>query len=97
MSVDICIFCIYAYTRKYAIIKEQQTKEGSNMPEKTPAQKRAQENYMKKFHVARVRMEISKHEVVDAHAQSRGESLNAFINRAIDETMRRDNESKISE
>ena len=29
---------------------------------------------------------------VGEHAKSRGESLNGFINRAIDETMERDNE-----
>ncbi len=30
-------------------------------------------------------------DVVKAHAEAQGESLNAFINRAIDETMERDN------
>lgn len=30
-------------------------------------------------------------EIAKAHAEGRGESLNAFINRAITETMQRDN------
>ena len=63
------------------------------MSEKTEAQKRAQKAYMEKF--ARVRMDRSKYEVVQAYAAAHGESVNGFINRAIDETMRRD--SSISE
>lgn len=62
------------------------------MPEKTEAQKRAQKNYMEKFAVARVRMEREQYEAVQAHAAAQGESVNAFINRAISETMQRDNE-----
>lgn len=33
-----------------------------------------------------------KRDLIKAHAASRGESLNKFINRAIDETMQRDKE-----
>lgn len=60
------------------------------MAEKTEAQKRAQRAYMEKFAVARVRMEREKYEAIQAHAMIRGESVNGFINRAIDEKMRRD-------
>ena len=60
------------------------------MPEKTEAQKRAQKAYMEKFAVARVRMEREKYETVQAHAEARSESVNGFINRAIEETMERD-------
>ena len=35
-------------------------------------------------------MPKGRKEVVKAHAESRGESVNAFINRAIKETMERD-------
>lgn len=31
-------------------------------------------------------------DIVKAHAEAQGESVNAFINRAINETMERDNE-----
>ena len=60
------------------------------MPEKTEAQKRAQKAYMEKFAVARVRMDREKYEAVQAHAEAHSESVNGFINRAIEETMERD-------
>lgn len=60
------------------------------MPEKTEAQKRAQKNYMDKFAIARVRMEKSRYEDIQAHAAAQGESVNGFINRAIDSQMIRD-------
>ena len=63
------------------------------MPEKTEAQKRAQKAYMEKFAVARVRMEREKYEAVQAHAESHGQSVNSFINEAIDEKMERDKAS----
>ena len=61
------------------------------MAEKTEAQKKAQKKYMEKFMVARVRMERDRYAAVQAHAEAQGESVNGFINRAIDETMERDN------
>lgn len=61
------------------------------MMEKTKAQKDAQKKYMEKFNVLRVRMDHEKAETVKAHAEAQGESVNGFINRAIDETMARDN------
>ena len=61
------------------------------MAEKTEAQKKAQQKYMEKFAVARVRMDRLKYDAVQAHAETQGESVNGFINRAIDETMERDN------
>lgn len=63
------------------------------MAEKTEAQKRAQKVYMEKFAVARVRMDREKYEQIQAHAEAQGESVNGFINRAIDETMERDGEA----
>lgn len=38
-----------------------------------------------------LRVEKGKKDIIKAHAEKRGESVNAFINRAIDETMERDN------
>lgn len=60
------------------------------MPERSDALKKAQQKYMEKFSVARVRMEHDRYERVQAHAEARGESVNGFINRAISETMERD-------
>ena len=60
------------------------------MPERSDALKKAQQKYMEKFSVARVRMGHDRYERVQAHAEARGESVNGFINRAISETMERD-------
>lgn len=60
------------------------------MGEKTAAQKKAQRKYMEKFSVARVRMDHERYERVQAHAEARGESVSAFINRAIDQAMAQD-------
>ena len=62
------------------------------MGEKTEAQKKAQQKYMEKFAVARVRMNREKYEQIQAHAEAQGESVNSVINRAIDNQMERDNE-----
>lgn len=35
-------------------------------------------------------------DVIKAHAETQGESVNAFVNRAIDETMERDNNSPVA-
>ena len=40
-----------------------------------------------------VTMPKGRKEIIQAHAEARGESVNGFINRAIDETMERDKES----
>lgn len=63
------------------------------MPEKTVAQKKAQKAYMQKFARVELRMTPQNRESVQAHAAARGESVNAFINRAIRNQIERDNES----
>ena len=60
------------------------------MAEKTEAQKRAQKNYMERFAVARVRMDKNHYEQVQAAADAVGESVNAYINKAVDERMERE-------
>jgi uncharacterized protein (DUF1778 family) len=60
------------------------------MAEKTLAQKKAQQRYMEKFARVEVRMTAEKRDAIQAHAAARGESVNAFIGRAIDETIERD-------
>lgn len=61
------------------------------MAEKTEAQKKAQQKYMEKYAVARVRIATEEYEVIKAHAAARGESVNGFINRAITNQIERDN------
>ena len=46
---------------------------------------------MEKFVVVRVRMKWKQYEIVQTHTEAYSESVNAFINRAIDETIERDN------
>lgn len=62
------------------------------MSEKTEAQKRAQKVYMEKFARVEIRVPPQRRDALHAHAAARGESVNAFINRAIDHEMERDNE-----
>ena len=62
----------------------------AKMAEKTEAQKRAQKAYMEKFVRVQVRLEPDRYEGVKAHAEAHGQSVNGFINEAIDEKMERD-------
>ena len=55
------------------------------------AQQKAVNKYVKEnYDRINVNMPKGRKEAVKAHAETRGESLNAFINRAILETMERD-------
>ena len=65
-------------------------KGGHKMAEKTEAQKKAQRAYVDRFAMVQIRMEKETHEAVKAHAEAHKESVNSFINRAIGETMERD-------
>ena len=60
------------------------------MGEKTEAQKKAQQKYMEKFVRVEIRMDQAKRDAIQSHAEVRGESVNAFINRAIDNQMEQD-------
>lgn len=56
------------------------------------AQQRAVSKYMKEnYDEIKVRVEKGQKDVIKAHAEARGESVNGFIGRAISETMERDN------
>ena len=55
------------------------------------AQQRATANYVKKaYDRIEVKVTKGKREIIQAHSETQGESMNAFINRAITETMERD-------
>ena len=58
----------------------------------TDAQRRARDKYLKEK-VEEVKFRVPKgfREDIQNHAASQGESVNAFINRAVKETMERDN------
>ena len=59
----------------------------------TEAHKRATMKYKKKAY-DRIELQVKKgkKDELKEHANSKGESLNGFINRAIDETVERDTE-----
>lgn len=59
----------------------------------TEAQARAHKKYIAQFVETKIRMTPERRDMVRAHAASRGESLNAFINRAIDEIMAREGDA----
>lgn len=55
------------------------------------AQQKAVKEYMKKnYDELKVRVQKGQKEVIKAHADRKGESLNGFIKRAIDETIQRE-------
>lgn len=55
------------------------------------AQQKAVNKYMKEnYDEIKVRMPKGQKEVIQAHAQSRGESVNGFVNRVISEAMERE-------
>ncbi len=58
------------------------------------AQQKAVAKYMKNnYDNFQLRMPKGKKDKIKLHAETRGESLNGFVNRAIDETMERDKAS----
>lgn len=50
----------------------------------TEAQAAASRKYLAKYMFERVRVTSERHDKIKAHAEKRDESVNAFINRAID-------------
>lgn len=57
----------------------------------TKAGQRAVAKYMKNnYDEIKIRVPKGKKDKIKAHATERGESLNGFVNRAIDETIERD-------
>ena len=57
----------------------------------TEASRKAVKKYHAKFDDVRVRMLPEDHEKLKAHAAATGESVTAFLKRAIAETIERDN------
>ena len=63
----------------------------------TEAQARAHKKYISNFVEVKVRMTSDKRETVRDHAEAIGESLNVYINRAIDEALLRDRTDYVPE
>lgn len=61
------------------------------------AQQKAVNKYVRdNYDRVNVNMPKGQKETVKAHAEARGESVNAFINRAVLETMDRDNAQEVN-
>lgn len=60
------------------------------MATQTEAQKRAQQKYREARATIQIVTTPERRDHIKAHSEARGESVNAFINRAVDETMERD-------
>lgn len=59
------------------------------------AQQKAVNKYMKEnYDEIKVRTEKGKKAAIKSHAEARGESVNGFINRAIDETIEREKDAQ---
>lgn len=59
------------------------------------AQQKAVSKYMKEnYDEIKVRVSKGKKDLIKNHVAATGESLNSFIDRAIDETMQRDKKSR---
>ena len=68
-------------------------RKGVDLIPASKAQQKAVTKYMKEnYDEIKVRVEKGRKADIKAHADSRGESVNSFIGRAIDETMERDTE-----
>ena len=52
--------------------------------------KAATNKYRSKFDLIQIRVPLGEREIIAEHAADRGESINGFVNRAIQETMERD-------
>ena len=59
----------------------------------TEARRRANKKYNDRFVEIKVRVTPEKRAIIKDHAEKMGESATPFINRAIDEAMKRDQES----
>jgi len=60
----------------------------------TDAQRRAREKWLEKIEEIKFRVPKEKKALIQEHAAQRGESVNAFLNRAVDEAMERDNRNE---
>ena len=82
---------ILCYTSFKYLIGE---KEVVTMSPASKAQQKAVNKYMKEnYDRVNLVMPKGRKDALKAHAEKNGESLNSFINRAIDETMERDEQT----
>lgn len=59
------------------------------------SQLKANKKYHLKFHKLQVRMTHDEQDILEAHTATTGESVNAYVRRAIFETMERDCQKEV--
>ena len=98
--IDLCYTFIVRW-RRYTFILNTKEKQGGHVVEDkkknyyTKAQKRAAEKYLKEtVEDIRIRVPKGKKSIIKDHSTVKGESLNSFVNRAIDEAIERDNQQE---
>ena len=84
MCIHICCDIIYTVLK---ILGEH------NMAQ-SEAQLKASKKYHEKFELIQFRVPKGKKQVLQEHAAERGESLNGFLNRAVDQTLSSDDANK---
>ncbi len=98
-AISICLLCILLSVDRLWYNKDDGKgaalwlpgKGGAGLAIRSEAQKKAVAKYnAANYEQIQLRVEKGKKETIKAFAESRGESLNGFINRAIDETMQHD-------
>lgn len=95
-----CQHCILHSIDECGILRIQVEKDAPKLetpPERrksmpaSKAQQKAVSKYMKEnYDVYQIRMKKGKKDIIQAHAEQKGQSVNAYINSAIDEKMCRD-------
>ena len=58
------------------------------------ARRRANDKWREKFELIQFRVPKGKKQVLQEHAAERGESLNGFLNRVVDQALSADDEKK---
>ena len=84
LYMDTYCFLVYNYGRIEGGVPLEKKKVSQ-------AQRRATQKYLEGFEDIRTRVPKGEKDAIKAHAESLGESLNAFMLRAVRETMERDN------
>ena len=65
-----------------------------NKKKTSDSQLKATKKYLSQFSDIKIRLKPDEHKIVQKHANETGESVAAFIKRAINETIDRDNNTK---
>lgn len=93
ITIDPDIYKCYNNTCKGTAAVVLTPLKGGEIMAVSKAQQKAVAKYMKNnYDELKVRVPKGRKDIIKAHAEKNGESVNGFVNRAIGETMQRDGE-----